>query len=116
MNAYVYTIARNNAFNFIKHKTVEQSYLDNYRPYNNIDTPEELIFVKEISLLIEMTVSQMPAQRKRIYILSRNCGISNSDIATQLNISKKTVENQLSLALKELRNVITALYSLFFLI
>ena len=114
LNAYLYTIARNSAFNFIKHRTVEQSYLNNYKPYNNIDTPEEIIFAKEISLLVEMTVNQMPIQRKRIYILSRNSGISNNDIAIQLNISKKTVENQLSLALKELRKVLTAFYSLFF--
>ena len=114
LNAYIYTIARNSAFNFLKHKVVEQSYINNYKSYGSVDTPEELCFATEIQLLIDMTVSQMPVQRGRIYTLSRCNGISNDDIATQLNISKKTVENQLSLALQELRKVIASFCIFFF--
>lgn len=104
LNAYLYTIARNTAFNFLKHKLVEQSYISDFQPNNDTNTPEKIYFAKEINLLIEMSVNQMPIQRKRIYQLSRNKGISNENIAIQLNISKKTVENQLSLALKELKS------------
>ena len=93
---------------------VEQSYLSNYKPNEDVDTPEEIYFAQEIKLLIEMTVTQMPAQRRRIYILSRDKGISNEDIANQLNISKKTVENQLSLAFKEIRKVVSVFFLLFF--
>jgi len=114
LNAYLYAIARNATFNYIKHKTVEQSYLSNYQQTEAVDTPEEIYFAREIKLLIEMTVTQMPAQRRRIYILSRDKGISNEDIATQLNISKKTVENQLSLALNEIRKVVSVFFLLFF--
>ena len=114
LNAYLYVIARNSAFNFLKHKLVEQSYLDGYQSYDSVDTPEEICFAEEINLLVEMTVSQMPIQRRRIYILSRNKGVSNADIATQLDISKKTVENQLSLALQELRKVIASFFFFFF--
>ena len=114
LNAYLYAIARNSAFNFLKHKSVEQSYFDSYQSYDSVDTPEEICFAKEISLLIEMTVNQMPIQRGRIYLLSRNQGVSNADIAVQLNISKKTVENQLSLALQELRKVISSFFFFFF--
>lgn len=114
LNAYLYTIARNSAFNFLKHKLVERSYFNNYQSHSNADTPEEICFAQEISLLVEMTVSQMPIQRRRIYILSREKGVSNEDIATQLNISKKSVENQLSLALQELRKVVKLLFLMFF--
>lgn len=113
INAYLYTMARNAAYNFLKHKLVLDTYATDYVPSDNPDTPDELLYAKEIALLVEMTVCQMPEQRRRIYRLSRNEAISNEDIATRLNISKKTVENQLSLALFDLRKVIAG-FLLFF--
>lgn len=77
------------------------------------DCSDEILFAKEISLLVEMTVCRMPSQRSRIYRMSRNEGIPNDEIAGKLGISKKTVENQLSLALQEIRRVISAFLLLF---
>ncbi|HEY5499378.1 MAG TPA: RNA polymerase sigma-70 factor [Bacteroidales bacterium] len=113
-NAYIYTVARNAAFNFLKHKFVETSYLENYTELNEVAHPEQLIFAKEISLLVELTVGKMPVQRKTIYQLSRDQDLSNEEIALQLGIAKKTVENQLSLALQELRRIIH-LFLVFFM-
>ncbi len=113
LGAYLYTIARNAAFNFLKHKSVEQTYMDNFQFSNDVATPEEVLFAREISLLVELAVSEMPVQRRRIYILSREKGMSNSDIAEKLGVSKKTVENQLSLALQELRKLISLFFCFF---
>jgi RNA polymerase sigma-70 factor (ECF subfamily) len=113
-NAYIYTVARNAAFNFLKHKHVETSYLENYTELNEVAGSDELVFAKEISLLIDLTVGRMPVQRKTIYQLSRNQGLSNDEIASQLGIARKTVENQLSLALQELRRVVQ-LFLIFFM-
>lgn len=71
-------------------------------------TVEDTLFAKEIRLLIEMIVSEMPAQRQRIYRMSREEGMSNEEIAGRLGISKRSVENQISLALKEIRQAVTA--------
>ena len=71
-------------------------------------TVEDTLFAKEIRLLIEMVVSEMPAQRQRIYRMSREQGVSNEEIASKLGISKRSVENQISLALKEIRQAVTA--------
>lgn len=54
-----------------------------------------------------MTVTAMPEQRKNIYRLSRVTGKSNDEIAEELKISRKTVENQISLALKDIRRVLS---------
>ncbi len=113
-NAYIYTVARNAAFNFLKHKLVETSYLENHTELNEVADSEQLIFAKEISLLAELTVGKMPIQRKTIYQLSRDQDLSNDEIALQLGITKKTVENQLSLALQELRRIIH-LFLVFFM-
>ncbi len=107
-NAYIYTIARNTAFNYLKHKIVNDTYIANHTLPDVDISPEDLMYARETELLTEMAVSQMSEQRKKIYRLSRNDGLTNDEIAKQLGISKKTVENQLSLTLKELRKIIAA--------
>ena len=106
---YMYTIARNAAFNFLKHKLIEINYTNEYSAGTETETSEDILFAKETALLIEMTVERMPVQRQRIYKMSRNEGLENEEIAARLHISKKTVENQLSLALKELKRVIAGM-------
>ena len=63
---------------------------------------------KEKELLIKLIVDQMPEQRKRIFMMSRYQGLSNDQIAKSLGLSKHTIENNISLALKELREVMLA--------
>ena len=58
---------------------------------------------------IRAVVEKMPARRKEIYILSRERGLSNAEIAKKLDISKKTVESHLNLVLKEIRDVLAIL-------
>ncbi len=113
LNAYMYTAARNAAFNYLKHKTVGNTYLANHTLKDVDISPEDILYAREIELLTEMVVSQMPTQREKMYRMSRNDGMTNEEIANQLGVTKKTVENQLSLALKELRKVIAA-FTLFF--
>ena len=69
-------------------------------------TSEEDLIAKELGILINELVEKMPEQRKMIYTLSRNDGMTNSEIAERLNTTKRNVESQLSLALKEIRKAI----------
>lgn len=117
-SSYMYAIARNAALNYLKHKLVEKSFIENFNEFtfreedisNNSD---EILFAKEITLLVEMALLKMPAKRRKIYKMSRDEGCSNSEIAQELGISKKTVENQLCIALKEIRQVVSALFIFF---
>ena len=109
-DSFLHTVARNSAINFLKHKYVEDTYLNNIQKQECSSTLEEDLIAKELGLLIDDTVEKMPEQRKKIYILSRNEGLSNEEIATQLNTTKRNVESQLSLALKEIRKTISCFF------
>ena len=97
-NSYLHTIARNAAINFLKHKYVCDAYLNNNQETGYSSTSEEDLIAKELEML---------EQRRMIYTLSRNEGLSNAEIAERLNTTKRNVESQLSLALKEIRKVIS---------
>jgi len=49
-------------------------------------------------------IDELPAKRKQIFTLSREQGLSHKEIAAQLNITVKTVENQINLALKLIKS------------
>ena len=106
-NSYLHTIARNAAINFLKHKYVCDAYLNNNQDTEYSSTSEEDLIAKELEMLIDKLVGEMPEQRRMIYTLSRNEGLSNAEIAERLNTTKRNVESQLSLALKEIRKVIS---------
>ena len=48
----------------------------------------------------------MPPQRRSVFLMSRTRGLSNKEIAENLQISVKTVERHMTLALAELRKEI----------
>jgi RNA polymerase sigma-70 factor (ECF subfamily) len=52
---------------------------------------------------LDELIKKMPEQRRRIFQLSREKGLSNDEIAKELNLSKRTVENQLYRAIAFLK-------------
>ncbi|MFD0767275.1 RNA polymerase sigma-70 factor [Mucilaginibacter lutimaris] len=57
----------------------------------------------DISHLLEEGVERLPEKCRQIFTLSRKEYLSNKEIASRLNISTKTVENQITIALRYLR-------------
>ena len=105
-NSYLHTIVRNAAINFLKHKQVQEKYINEMLAWESYYSSEEDYIAKELGLLVDDVVGKMPQQRKQIYLLSRSEGLSNGEIAERLNTTKRNVESQLSLALKEIRKAI----------
>jgi RNA polymerase sigma-70 factor (family 1) len=64
------------------------------------DDPLEL---KELKAVIVQLSAELPERARLIFELSRNEQLSNREIAEKLGISEKTVENQITIALKKLR-------------
>jgi RNA polymerase sigma-70 factor (ECF subfamily) len=61
---------------------------------------EQMLEAKESDTLIKEAVNELPPQRKLVYQLNRESGLSYEQIADKLSISKHTVKNQLSTALR----------------
>lgn len=66
-------------------------------------TAEDSLRRHELESLYQQAVQTLPPKRKEIFLLSRHNGLTNAQIAQQLNISIKTVENQMTAALASLK-------------
>jgi RNA polymerase sigma-70 factor (ECF subfamily) len=103
-DSYVFTIAKNAILNTIRKSKSEQVYL-NYaelHPGKDILLDEELDF-RELKKVYKKSVEKLSPGRKKIFILSREQNFSNAEIAKQLGISVKTVENQMTAALSAIK-------------
>lgn len=107
IDAYLYRMARNQIYNYIEHKNIGYKFVESQdKEEASRDDIHEAIYANETNLLIKLAVDKMPPQRKAIFILSREEHLSNNDIAIKLNISKRTVDGHLSMALADIRKII----------
>lgn len=101
--SYLFTIA----FNIIRKHFRTKTQLSEYMKAginDDLDThTTEKITYDSLFGYVNELVSQLPERRRLIFIKSRFEGLSVKEIAKELNISHKTVENQLTDALKFLR-------------
>jgi RNA polymerase sigma-70 factor (ECF subfamily) len=107
--AYLKTAVRFRSINYIT-RHHQESFLEVIE--NIINSPysaEAPLLTKEAYKLIETYINLLPEKRRNIFIRSFFHQLSTREIATELNISQKTVQNQLGTTLKYLRKKISHL-------
>lgn len=108
-NSYIFTITKNKILNVIRKRVYENKYLDTVSVKQILPdfTTDNQMDFKELLEISQEAIESLPPKRKQIFKMSRNEGLTYEEIAVQLGISKKTVENQMGTALKTLRSYLT---------
>lgn len=105
---YLYRSVVNASINFInRQKNIEKHHLkiaDHITPDDAERHDEE----NELIILLYHEIELLPQKCQQVFKLSRMEGLKYRDIASQLNISEKTVENHMGNALKILRSRVSA--------
>jgi RNA polymerase sigma-70 factor (ECF subfamily) len=106
---YLFTMTKNHIFNLIKRRNIERQYQQTLADKNMLASDfglDDKLHAKEIELLIMYYVEQMPEQRKLIFKMSRYDGKNNTEISELLDISIRTVERHIYLALADLKKLL----------
>ncbi|MDX8339009.1 RNA polymerase sigma-70 factor [Draconibacterium sp. IB214405] len=111
LQSYLYTNVKNNCLMFLRHEKVKKKYKSEaaFQKQNSIYTEAlsgldtSTVTFQEIESIIDKTLSELPDRCREIFVLSRMEGKKNKEVAEALNISVKTVEAQITKALKTLR-------------
>jgi RNA polymerase sigma-70 factor, ECF subfamily len=104
VKSYLYRAVYNCCINYINQKNIQERHLKNIDLERSVEENlENEINSVELQYKIAEVIEELPAKCKKIFKMNRIEGLKNDDIACQLNLSKRTVETQISKALKILR-------------
>lgn len=105
LKAYLYRATQNHALNYLNQLKIQERYRQfvGFQTYNGSESPLEKLQEKDLEERIKEAVLSLPEKRREVFELSRHEGMKNKEIAEKLNISVKTVENQMTKALEYLR-------------
>lgn len=113
LTAYLFTLVKNKCIDFLRHQMVEQMYSENVKQEYNEELNVKLFALEsfdhnfsseeDIETLLRNAIDKLPERCRLIFIKSRIEGKKYKEIAEELNLSVNTVEGQISIALKKLR-------------
>ena len=105
VGAYLHKMARSRSLNYLrdnKHLMYDDENAVKDEP-DNLSSPLDQIIEAELGAVITQAIDQLPARCRAVFALSRYEHMSYKEISEALQISVKTVENQISKALQQLR-------------
>jgi len=105
IESYLFRAVRNGSLNLLKHVNIREEYksFKEREDASSQHSLEDEMISSELEEKIRQAIDQLPLERRKIFIMSRYDGLTYTQIARKLDISVKTVENQMGKALKFLR-------------
>jgi len=102
---YLMVAVKNRSFNYLKSRygrlqstELEEKHVEAVMQIHDHD-------LDQLQQHVDWSINQLPQKCKEIFILSRRHELSYKEISDTLAISKKTVETQMGIALKKLRQL-----------
>jgi RNA polymerase sigma-70 factor (ECF subfamily) len=105
LKAYLYRSVYNECLNHLKHQKVKQAFEvhTTNAMSQHTETPSGKLQYRELEQQLKKAINELPEQCRTIFQMSRFEELKYLEIAAQLGLSIKTVETQMSRALKKLR-------------
>jgi RNA polymerase sigma-70 factor (ECF subfamily) len=110
VKSYLYGAVRNQSLQYLEHLQVRERYyqhvadeLTESAPYGS---PQEILEYKELEQRVEFALERLPKRRRDIFRMNRFEGKKYEQIACELSLSVKTIEAEMSKALRVLRKVV----------
>lgn len=105
IKAYLYKCVYNDSLNYLKHQKVKTKYQDFtvYTMNNHHEAASSKVELTELEFKLQEALNELPEHCRTIFQMSRFEELKYREIAEQLDLSIKTVENQMGKALKILR-------------
>jgi len=121
--AFLFTSVKNRCIDFLRRKMLEQEVTNLIQEeysltlqmnLNSLQALDEHIFTQEdVEELINKAIALLPEKCREIFIKNKIEGKKRKDIAAELNISVNTIETQMTIAYKKLKENLKGLYPLF---
>jgi len=105
--AYAFTSVKNRSLNYLRDRKLKYSFGEEAIDISdNSLNPIEILEFRHLKSVINSAILALPERCKLVFLLKRREGLSHKQIANLLEISEKTIENQMTKALKLIRKKI----------
>lgn len=114
--AYLFTATKNRCLDFLRHKTVVQKTIDKIQDEHFLELQmklhsleafdEQLFSEPDIETIIQQAIESLPEKCREIFVMNKIEGKKQKAIAAALNISINTVESQMAIAYKKLKELL----------
>lgn len=118
VKSYIFRSSVNYIYNYLKKKAIRARFVERELQKGELQSNQtyDQIFFHDLERSINTIIETLPSQQQKIFQLSRFEGLSHEEIAKKLDLSTRTVENQVYRALKIIKsNLKGELFSLFLL-
>lgn len=113
VKSYLYIMVRNRCLDTLKEKS-RIDYKSSPSDLADIISDEEAEERSLIEARLWTAIDSLPEKCREVFLLNKRDGLKHKEIADKLNISTKTVENQVAKAMKALKEGTTKIYNFFF--
>ena len=111
--AYLYMMVRNRCLDQLRRKGIPTESLKTYDTYGIIED-DDAQERSQTEARLWTAIDSLPEKCRQIFLMSKRDGLKYMEIADELGISENTVRNQISKALKILKDGVVKIYSFFF--
>ncbi len=114
--AYLHTALRHKIYNHYHRRLKTQAILVDIQQQagETVNSVQQQLEYREVISLVHTEIEALPREMKKIFQLSRNEDKSIPEIASNLDLSRQTVKNQLGIAVKRLRASVNKIHSWLF--
>jgi RNA polymerase sigma-70 factor (family 1) len=116
LQAYLYQVVKYQCFMQLRSGKISDKHLSQINTIIASNELEEELHAKELQVVLDESIAALPEKCREVFYLSRFESLSNKKIAERLNISHKTVENQITKALKILHVSLDKLVTIAFVV
>lgn len=116
IKSYLYAASKNKSLNYLRNQKNKAHIIEKFMSLESIVeyTTDQYLEIEELKVAVGKAVNQLPEQCKKIYQQSRDHGFTNKEIAAKLGISLKTVENQMTIAIRKIKENLRSYQSFLF--
>ena len=108
----IYLMSVNYIYNYLKKRSIHARYIESQihkdEIYSN-HTDEQVLF-NDLERSLNSVIGILPSQQQKIFQLNHYEGLSHKEIALKLDLSVRTVENQMYRAQKTIRTILMEKY------
>jgi len=112
LEGYIFIAVKNQSLKYLR-KNNRITYLENFESDEDLmltspETPENIYMENEFYLIIREAIEALPPKRKLVFRMVKEEGLRYQDVAELLDLSIKTIETHMGLALKAIHQQIEA--------